>query len=317
VTDVDDALPNCYVLVCGLPRPSAEVALSDGLTLRPLSADLSVFDLAGAGASGFREWALLEPIAAACTSEIESATDATAATGYDTLNRAWLASTLLCLRGYTRHLCVAFNTYSWNLIAGHRKRSAPEVARQIRDEGVDAAVHRSTAAVPTFGGHALDFHIRILSNSAAKTGTLEPLDVAWINTHFATANRLAAESVPFRLALEAGSDWRYAHNLRGGVARLWSGIESLFGIESELTYRLAAYGASLLEPRGPKRKQRFSSIKKLYNLRSKAVHGAALSDDQLQSALDDSFSFLAALLDAIIVRRAVVTQDELDNAVLQ
>lgn len=314
---MSDPLPNCYVLVYGLPRPTPEAALSDGLTLRPLSAELTVFDLAGAGASGFREWALLEPIASACTCEIESAADATGMPGYDTLNRAWLASTLLCLRGYTRHLCVAFNTYSWNAIAGHRARSAPDVAAQIRDEGVERAVHDSRAQLPHFGGHALDFHLRILTNSAAKTGAVEPTDLDWIAARFTIANRLAADSLPFRLALEAASDWRYAHNPRSGIARLWSGIESLFGIESELTFRVAAYGACLLEPRGPQRRQRFASIKKLYNLRSKAVHGGPLSEPVLQSALDDSFAFLASLLHGIIARGAVASQDELDDAVLQ
>jgi hypothetical protein len=46
---------------------------------------LSVFDLAAAGAVGFREWAMLEPLAAACTSGIESAADAATLPGYDAL----------------------------------------------------------------------------------------------------------------------------------------------------------------------------------------------------------------------------------------
>ncbi len=53
-----DARPNFYVLIHGLPAPDQECPLADGVTLRPLVSELSVFDLASAGVSGFREWAL-------------------------------------------------------------------------------------------------------------------------------------------------------------------------------------------------------------------------------------------------------------------
>ena len=58
---------NRYVLLAGLPPPDNILLLGSGVTLRPLPDQLSVFDLAAAGAQGFREWALLEPVAAACT----------------------------------------------------------------------------------------------------------------------------------------------------------------------------------------------------------------------------------------------------------
>ncbi len=67
-----------------------------------------MFDLAAAGAVGFRAWATLEPISPLCTCEIEAARDSDVVPGYDTLNRAWLASALLVLSlvlfttGYTR-----------------------------------------------------------------------------------------------------------------------------------------------------------------------------------------------------------------------
>jgi hypothetical protein len=53
---------NWYVLVMGLPRPEQPLTLAAGLTLVPLDSPLSVFDLAAAGAVGFREWAMLEPV---------------------------------------------------------------------------------------------------------------------------------------------------------------------------------------------------------------------------------------------------------------
>src|SRR5207253_1658013 len=105
---------NWYVLVSGLSLGVSPVQMASGLTLRALEAPLSVFDLAAAGAVGFREWAVLEPFAAACTAELESAADAATSPGYDALNRAWLASALLNLRGFTGHLSLACSAYSWN-----------------------------------------------------------------------------------------------------------------------------------------------------------------------------------------------------------
>src|SRR4051794_14143206 len=93
---------NWYVLLAGLARFETSLILAPGLGLRPLESSLSVFDLAAAGAVGFRGWAALEQFAPSCTAEIESAKDANTTPGYDTLNRAWLATGLLVLRGFTR-----------------------------------------------------------------------------------------------------------------------------------------------------------------------------------------------------------------------
>jgi len=63
---------NWYVLMMGLTGPQKPLTLAPGLTLVPLDSPLSVFDLAAAGAVGFREWAMLEPVAHLCTCEIET-----------------------------------------------------------------------------------------------------------------------------------------------------------------------------------------------------------------------------------------------------
>ena len=67
---------NWYILTVGLPPITDSLTLASGVSLRPIGNPLSVFDLAGAGAVGFKEWAVLEPVAHACTCEIESAHDA-------------------------------------------------------------------------------------------------------------------------------------------------------------------------------------------------------------------------------------------------
>jgi hypothetical protein len=108
------------VLVCGLPLADDSFDLGSSFALRRLKAKLTVFDLAAAGAVGFREWATLEPIAASATAEIMSTVTAAEAPGYDALNKCWLVSALLVIRGFARHICPACSGYSWNFIAGIR-----------------------------------------------------------------------------------------------------------------------------------------------------------------------------------------------------
>jgi hypothetical protein len=305
---------NWYVLVSGLPAPEAALTLAPGLSLVPLDSPLSVFDLAAAGAVGFREWAVLEPVSPACTCEIETAKDSDVTPGYDTLNRAWLASALLVLRGFSRHLGVACSSYSWNLIAGHQKRTSHIFQEQALREGVEAAIYKPTRDLPPFKGNLLDFHARFLVDRDARTDPVSRNDAAWISAHFETFNRLASESEAFRLALEAAIDWRYAKDPRVAVGRIWSGIEAVFGITCELLYRISGLCASLLEERGQRRKARFQAVKRLYGLRSKAVHGESLPQEQLVSAMNDSNRLLRELLLLTIERGHVLGADDFDDA---
>ena len=305
---------NWYILVMGLPRPQAPLTLAPGLTLVPLESPLSVFDLAAAGAVGFREWALLEPVSRVCTCEIETAKGSDVVPGYDTLNRAWLASALMVLRGFSRHLGLACSSYSWNLVAGHQQWSAELFQERLARDGVDAAVNRANRDLPPFKGSVLDFHTSFLVDTDARTDPVSSDDAAWIVTHFETFNRLAGTSEPFRLALEAATDWRFAKEPRLAVARLWSGIEALFGVTSELIYRISILCASLLEERGQRRKARFQALKRLYSLRSKAVHGEPLPQEQQVSAMNDSYRLLRELLLLTIERGHVLGADDFDDA---
>lgn len=305
---------NWYVLIAGLARPKASLTLAPGLSLVPLEASLSVFDLAAAGAVGFRAWSVLEPLSHSCTCEIETAKDSDVVPGYDALNRAWLASSLLVLRGFSRHLGVACSGYSWNLIAGHQQRTAHLFRPQAEREGLHSAVFKPDRDLPRFHGNLLDFHTTLLVERATRNDLVSDEDAAWIYRSFGAFNRLASESEAFRLALEAATDWRYAKEPRLAVARIWTGIEALFGISSELVYRISSLCASLLEERGPRRKARFQAVKRLYGQRSKAVHGEALNQDQLVSAMNDSYTLLRELLVLTIERGRVLTAEDFDDA---
>jgi hypothetical protein len=140
-------------------------------------------------------------------------------------------------------------------------------------------------------------------------------DAEWCQTHFETFNILAAESDRFRFALEGAMDWRYAIDLRSAIARIWSAIEALFGLNTELTYRMSLLAASLLEPRGEARKTRFDSVRRLYGLRSKAVHGEHIQEANLKRATRESLSLLQELILLTIEKEHVLGSDDFDAAV--
>ena len=306
---------NWHVLTVGLPAVPEPLALARGVSLRPLKDPLSVFDLAAAGAVGFRGWSVLEPVASACTCEIESAVDANITPGYDTLNRAWLASTLLVLRGFASHLCVACSRYSWQTIAGHQQRHSDVFKKQIHEEGVEAATFAPKQDLPPFNGQLLDFHLKLLSVGTPPPDQLSVEDAQWVYSHYDIFNSLASESEPFRFALEAATDWRYATDVRSAVARLWAGIEAMFGVSSELVYRISLLSASLTRPRGEERKRRFDEVKKLYGMRSKIVHGDKLSNEKLRQALTQSYGLLRELLLLSIERGQMLGAEDFDEAV--
>ncbi|CAH5124593.1 hypothetical protein AI2839V1_0922 [Enterobacter cloacae] len=114
--------------------------------------------------------------------------------------------------------------------------------------------------------------------SPVKELSLESLD--WVQQYLENWISLL-ESPAFRLAVDSLTTHNQHANLRMTAAALWAGFEALFGINSELRFRLALMTAAYLEERGQKRLEAYRRVKKLYDYRSKAVHGGATTDNHL------------------------------------
>lgn len=299
-----------HVLVIGLPLVEQEYNLGQSVILRRLLRRLSVFDLASIGAAGFHEWAVLEPLASAATAELISPRGEAEIPGYDALNKCWLASSLLVLRGFARHTCPAVSAYSWNFIAGHQAHTSETFRTQLVEEGVDRAVYSPRGSLPPFVGGLLDYHLRLLIPVDTRDDPFDATEAEWIKEHFQRFNLLAAENDQFRFAFEAAVDWRYARGPRSAIARLWAGIEALFGIKSELVHRISLLASTALHPRGPERIRGFKETKRLYDLRSRAVHGAAVAEDALLAGAHQSYELLRLLLLDIVHRGSVPSEDE-------
>jgi hypothetical protein len=306
---------NYYILTWNLDVEELFLKLGPGVYIRRLDGDISVFDLAAAGAAGFREWAMLEPFLPRCICEIETDQDtAINKPGYDTLNRAWLASALIKLKGFNAYLPLASSSYSWNVIAGHQERTKGIFKEELEEKGLESAVNSPRRALPPFKGQLLDLHTSLLVPENVKT-ILTKEDADWINDNFEKFNDLAAKSEGFRFALAAAVEWQYASSPRVAIAQLWSGIEALFGINSEVVYRLSIQVASLLEERGIARKEKFDKVRKLYGVRSKAVHGEELSFEKLHKAMVESFDILNKLLLVNIEKGRPFTSDDFEIAI--
>lgn len=87
----EDYNRNWYVLVFGLDCENSPQVIAPGLSIRRLDREITIFDLAAAGAQGFQQWSMVASLAHGCRCEIESAKDADIRPGYDALNRVWLA----------------------------------------------------------------------------------------------------------------------------------------------------------------------------------------------------------------------------------
>jgi hypothetical protein len=278
---------------------AAEVQeLGPGVTLRPLGGPVAPLDLSKAGEAGFLEWQVLVPMAPHLESEIESIDIGATTSGFDTRSRGWLGFCLLLLRGCGRALPVAISGTSWSQLpglAGKKHLDAPFSDATLLE---DYRLH--------FRGSSSTDELEVTSEKAL-----------WVRGKFNSFNELAHKSPAFRYALEASFDWRYSHDVRASIARIWGGIEALFEINAELTYRLSISAASLLTPRGAQRVARYSEIKRMYAQRSKAVHGAQLDDRSLSATLDQSFVLLRDLLVYAADRGRVFDETDILSAIME
>jgi hypothetical protein len=101
--------------------------------------------------------------------------------------------------------------------------------------------------------------------------TLE--DAQWIKKHMNTALRFVNES-KFQNAMQALTSFHCIPY--GGVCLVvaWGGLEALFGVDQEISFRLCLYIANFLAS-GDDRYAKFEKLRRSYDDRSRVAHGAA------------------------------------------
>ncbi|MBR0156245.1 MAG: hypothetical protein IJM20_01835 [Clostridia bacterium] len=126
---------------------------------------------------------------------------------------------------------------------------------------------------------------------------LNDKDEQWIAAYYKTASDML-DNDSFMTAVHALWSYRWHTLPRVRLAILWAGIESLFDVSSELRFRISLYISNYLYGNdSEKASDLFKKTQKLYDVRSKAVHGAKLKDD-----ISDCVSETAELLNHLIKR---------------
>lgn len=157
------------------------------------------------------------------------------------------------------------------------------------DVSVEELAPASTVLVTNYFLRGFEREPRIVSEANAN----------WI-AHNISKARVLLDNAAFRNAVHCLASYRWHSMPAPRLAVIWSGIESLFGIEGELSFRISLYCAWFLE-RGDQAKlaELFALCKDLYRARSRAVHGTQMKGNA-HEAVEES----AILLRRLILRSA-------------
>ncbi|MFO1003052.1 MAG: HEPN domain-containing protein, partial [Planctomycetaceae bacterium] len=88
---------------------------------------------------------------------------------------------------------------------------------------------------------------------------------------------------------------------------------AIFDVTYEISFRLPLLAALLLEKRGTRCRDLKKHVKKLYNERSKAVHGGEISQDTLKLHVASVRALLARLLTKIIQNGNLPSSEDFDD----
>lgn len=119
-------------------------------------------------------------------------------------------------------------------------------------------------------------------------------DELWLEKYYKTAYKLL-EKDSFQTAVHTMASYRWHSVPRVQLAVIWSGIESLFNVNTEVSFRISLYIANFLGENEAQAQQIFKQVRKMYSSRSAAVHGNKTKDN-LESAVEESANLLTRML---------------------
>lgn len=195
------------------------------------------------------------------------------------------------------------------ILAGLRIRTEAEIF-------CPAVCDRSWAELRGVTGNsciACRFEPHIYSHGIEERTLILPDDLQWVKQNLATVLELNQQT-RFATALDALCSYLHSERDRMKAAQLWAGIEAIFDVRFEISYRLPLLAALMLEKRGEKCKELRNRIKKLYRERSDAVHGQEFND--AKNHVNQVRSLLAKLLARIIQDGQLPTSQDFDDLVM-
>ena len=160
---------------------------------------------------------------------------------------------------------------------------------------------------------ACRFEPHVYSLDLGEPSKVEANDLDWVKNNLGKVLQLNKET-RFNIALDALCSYLHTERDRMKAAQLWVGIEAIFEVQFEISYRLPLLAALMLNPRGEDCKKSRDHVKKLYNERSKAIHGKEFKN--AQTHVTEVRRLLAALLTKIIEDGRLPTKQDFDDLVL-
>jgi len=154
---------------------------------------------------------------------------------------------------------------------------------------------------PESFSEAKEFHVTNYAFKGLNAGEIRRLTNAehtWLRAYYSSAQGLMDDH-RYQNAVHCLASYRWHSLPSAQLAIIWSGIEGLFEIDYELSFRLSLYVAKYLSPRNRARQKAiFDQVKKLYGIRSRAVHGGK------HKRFDDAVKASLKILRRLVVKSA-------------
>jgi hypothetical protein len=130
--------------------------------------------------------------------------------------------------------------------------------------------------------------------------TLE--DALWIKSHMETGLRFVNEP-KFQNTMQALTSFHCIPYSSTCLLVAWSGLEALFGVDQEISFRLSLYITNFLRS-GDERYPEFQKLRRSYDDRSRVAHGAATKARALREHATYTRDILRACLEKCIETNA-------------
>ena len=139
-----------------------------------------------------------------------------------------------------------------------------------------------------------------------------PDDCEWVRDNLLRLLELSDDE-RFNTALDALCTYMHAANYRMMAAQLWAGVEALFDVQFEISFRLPLLAALFLKARGSECRKIRKHVKALYTERSNAIHGGKIDESALRKHVNHVRTLLSNLLGKMIQDGKVPTKDDFDD----
>jgi hypothetical protein len=146
--------------------------------------------------------------------------------------------------------------------------------------------------------------------------TIAVADLTWVFDNLAIFQTLRSTNEAYSLAVDSLCQHGHQTSLRMAAAMLWSGIEAFFPIRSEITFKLASYIATVLEPPGERRHEIYKSVKSGYNTRSRIIHGESSDERSVRRHIVETRELLSRLICKSTELQGIPVIDAIEQALL-